>query len=414
MFEDERGKLIFVIKNNNFISKETTVSVNNKDVFRGVHIEDFEKLVTCIEGKMLDITINFNEYEEDYLIPKYVELIANTPNNQLLVKKNHGHAYLTLTENTIVLYNFGNVFDSTKTKTINYKDPILNIKLPINNPIISEKDLNAPFIRNIDYVVYGGNGFIGSSIIDELIKHNKKYYKSNLRLEDTNNIEKELELYKPRYVINSAGITGTPNISWCETNRIQTIETNVTYQLTLAKICYDKKIHLTVISSGAIFNGDKFYNEDENGNYDGNFYGKCRIYLENMLKNYDNVLYIRVNYPISSKKSNKNLLTKLLNYKIIENKELTITYIDELVGILIRMIEHNELGICNFVNEGSINLTKILNIYNEYQEHKYEISQTIDTNKSNSLLMVGKLKKYNVSKIEDAVRECIVKYISKE
>jgi hypothetical protein len=78
------------------------------------------------------------------------------------------------------------------------------------------------------------------------------------------------------------------------------------------------------------------------------------------------------------------------------------------------MIEHNELGICNFVNEGSINLTKILNIYNEYQEHKYEISQTIDTNKSNSLLMVGKLKKYNVSKIEDAVRECIVKYISKE
>jgi hypothetical protein len=133
-----------------------------------------------------------------------------------------------------------------------------------------------------------------------------------------------------------------------------------------------------------------------------------------MLKNYDNVLYIRVNYPISSKKSNKNLLTKLLNYKIIENKELTITYIDELVGILIRMIEHNELGICNFVNEGSINLTKILNIYNEYQEHKYEISQTIDTNKSNSLLIVGKLKKYNVSKIEDAVRECIVKYISKE
>ena len=46
------------------------------------------------------------------------------------------------------------------TKTINYLDPCLNIKLPITNVIISEKDAKANFIKPIDYIIFGGNGFI--------------------------------------------------------------------------------------------------------------------------------------------------------------------------------------------------------------------------------------------------------------
>ena len=202
------------------------------------------------------ITFNpsFYQSDEDYLIPKYYTLDANTGNNQILVKKNHGHGFLCLMQPSIIIYNFDDVFDNNNTKTINYLDPCLKIKLPITNVIISEKDAKANFIKPIDYIIFGGNGFIGQTIINYLKSINKNYYKSVLRLEDTQNIQKELDLYKPKYVINSAGITGVPNISWCETNKIQTIETNIIYQLTLAKLCNDRSIHLTVIGSGAIFN----------------------------------------------------------------------------------------------------------------------------------------------------------------
>ena len=394
MFSDNRGKLYFPIKNNNFISKECTVSVNNINVFRGIHIEQFNKLVTCIEGKILDIVINFNESDEDYLIPKYYTLDANTINNQIFVKSNHGHGFLSLTQPSIIIYNFDDIFDNNKTKTINYLDPCLNIKLPINNVIISEKDLTAKFIKPIDYIIFGGNGFIGQTIINHLKITNKSYIKSSIRLEDTHNIEKELDLYKPKFVINSAGITGVPNISWCETNKIQTIETNIIYQLTLAKLCNDRSIHLTVIGSGAIFKGDRYYTENDEGNFNDNFYSKCRNYLENIIKNYNNVFYIRINYPIGSIQSPKNLITKLLNYKKIENKNLSISYIDELIPYMVDMIENKETGICNLVNKGTINLVDIINKYNIISNIKHEfeiINNTSNTNKSESLLLIGKL-----------------------
>ena len=48
---DNRGKLFFPVKNKEF--KQCTVSVNKQFVFRGIHINNFAKLVTCIQGKIL-------------------------------------------------------------------------------------------------------------------------------------------------------------------------------------------------------------------------------------------------------------------------------------------------------------------------------------------------------------------------
>jgi 3,5-epimerase/4-reductase len=422
IFSDNRGTRFFPIKNNSFVAKECTVSINKINVFCGIHSEVFEKLVTCVSGRVLDITVNLNKGEPNYLIPVYTEL---TPlnNNQVHVKSNHGHGFLSLEENSVIVYHFSDIYDQSKTVFINYKDPSLNISLPVNDYeiIISEKDASSKFvieeqiITSPEFLVFGGNGFIGSIIIDELTRLNKSFYKSNARLEDVGKIENELNTIRPKYVINSAGITGVPNISWCETNKERTIETNVTYQLSLAKLCNERNIHLTVISSGVIFKNDKYYSEEEEGNYNGNFYGLCRIYLENLMKQYKNVLHVRINYPISSNVSSKNLITKLLGFKKIENNTITITYLDELIPVLIDMIqdETNNKGVCNLVNKGDISLIDILQIYTTYKEHSYEITNSQSNNKSSSLLSIGKLTKYNVSDIKHAVDDCIKKYISK-
>ena len=344
-FIDKRGKLLFPIKNNLYNFNECTVSINYKNVFRGIHINQFDKLVTCVSGKVLDIIINFNEDEEDYLIPKYYTLDPNTDLYEILVKKNHGHGFLSLDDNSILVYHFNGKFSDDNTKFIHYLDPYIKINLPINNPIISDKDDIKIFIKPVDYIIFGSNGFLGSNVIKFLKLENKNYITTDLRLQSTEEISKYLDIYKPKYVINCAGLTGVPNIFWCDDHKIETIETNITYQLTLAKICSDKNIHLTVLGSGGIFNNDKIYTENDEGNYKNNFYSESRIYLENIIKNYKNVLYLRINYPISSQKSNKNLLTKLLTYKCIESIELSITYIDNLFPILIKMIEDNENGI---------------------------------------------------------------------
>jgi len=410
-FEDSRGILFFPIIDNTQNFQQSTISVNNLNVFRGIHINPFDKLVTCIQGKILDIIINFDKKSEDYLIPKYYMLDPETSMFEILVPKNHGHAFLSLEKGSIIVYHFNGVFTDENTSHINYLDPILNIKLPIENPILSEKDKKPNFTKQIDFIIFGYKGFLGTNIVKTLSEKNKNVILSNIRLENLKEIEKTLDTYKPKSVINCAGLTGTPNIFWCDINRIETIETNVIYQLTLAKLCNDKNIHLTTIGSGGIFQNDKYYSEDAEGNFDSNFYSKCRIYLENMIKNYKNVLLLRVNYPISSISSNKNLLTKLLTYDRIDETEFSVTYIDELFPKLVDMIDNRETGICNFVNDGAISPAKILEIYNKYESKPFEIEKSNDKRRSYAKLETGMLKKYGVSKIEHAVEACVTKYI---
>jgi dTDP-4-dehydrorhamnose 3,5-epimerase-like enzyme/dTDP-4-dehydrorhamnose reductase len=412
-FNDKRGTLIFPIKNNSFISKETTVSINNKNVFRGIHMNLFNKLVTCISGKILDIIINFNKEEEDYLIPKYYTLDPTTDFFQILVPKNHGHAFFSLEDNSILVYNFDETFDEKKTTHYHYLDPYLNIKLPIENPIISDKDNVKNFTKPIDYLIFGSKGFLGSNIVELLQKENKHFITTNLRLHQLEEIKHLLDIYKPKYIINCAGITGSPNIFWCDKHKEETIENNITYQLTLAEICKEKNIHLTIFGSGGIFKEDRIYSEKEEGNFKENFYGECRINLESIIKNYENVLYLRVNYPICSKKSTKNLLTKLISYNTIEANEFSITYVDNLFPILFKMIENNEVGICNFTNPGTINIIEIMNIYKKKnKEHNFEILVVDNTNNKRSFakLFPQKLLKYNPLSIEEAIHNCIEKY----
>jgi len=409
-FDDSRGRLFFPVKHNNYNFTECTVSVSKKNVFRGIHVNNFDKLVTCVNGRILDIIINLNEKENDYLVPQYYELNPETELFEIFIKKNYGHAFLSLEENSVLVYHFNGSYTNDDTKHIHYLDPFINIKIPINNPTLSEKDNLKNFIKPIDYVVFGSTGFLGSNIIRHLEIEKKNFIKCALRLHETEQISNYFDIYKPKYVINCAGITGTPNIFWCDDHRVETIENNITYQLTMAKICKDKNIHLTIFSSGGIFKNDKFYTENDEGNFKNNFYSEARIYLENIVKNYDNVLYLRINYPLSYAKSNKNLLTKILTYENIEDVELTLTYIDNLFPILFKMIENNEKGICNFVNPGVIKLSDILNLYNTFKKHNFKITKLNSGDRSLSLLETDKLNLYNPISIFDAINECVKKY----
>lgn len=410
-FEDKRGTLFFPVTDNTQNFQQCTISVNKENVFRGIHANPFDKLVTCIQGKILDIIINFDKNAENYLIPKYYTLDPETDLFQILVPKNHGHAFLSLENNSILVYHFNGVFSDENTTHINYLDPILNITLPIKDPILSEKDKKPNFVEPIDFVIFGYKGFLGSNIVNALTAKNKNFITSDVRLENLKEIENILNRYKPKAVINCAGLTGTPNIFWCDDYPVETIETNVIFQLTLAKLCNDKNIHLTTIGSGGIFQNDKYYSESDEGNFDSNFYGKCRIYLENMIKNYKNVLYLRLNYPISGSPSSKNLLTKLLSYSKINDVDFSITYVDELFPKLIDMIDNGETGVCNFVNDGAISPVKILKIYNKHSNRTFEIEKSEDSVRSYAKLEVGLLKKYHVAKVEDAVERCVIEYI---
>jgi dTDP-4-dehydrorhamnose 3,5-epimerase-like enzyme/dTDP-4-dehydrorhamnose reductase len=419
-YKDSRGELLFPIKNNSFVPVECTISKNKKNVFRGLHANNFSKLVTCIQGSIIDIIVNLDKTADNYLIPQYFMLSMvgagegqdDSALNQLLIPPHYAHGFLTLEENTIIMYHFSAIFKPDETIHIHYLDPHINMTLPLNSPpIMSAKDNIKNFAKPIDYVVIGSKGYLGGHITNILKTQGKNVITLHERLADVDTIKNKLSLYKPKYVINAAGLTGVPNIDWCDDNKEQTIETNITYQLTLCHICKELDIHLTIFGSGGIFNTNGIKSETDSGEYYGKFYSEARIYLENIVKHYKHVLYLRINYPISSCTNAKNLLVKIANFTKIANTNLSMTCVDTLFPLLSRIIEDNANGIMNFVNPGVINLIHIKNKYNTRNNISNKFEPIEPNERPCPILDTSNINKYNPLNIHDSIELVINKYV---
>lgn len=405
MYKDNRGYLIFPIKDDKYMdkvttntSKDCTFSVNKKNVFRGLHINTFGKLITCITGNFIDIMVNMETLEVKYYNIKL--------GDQIYCPANYGHGFISLEENSVLSYHCEGYFGSEVGGLLNYKDLILNIKLPVpdSDLIINDKDKNAPFLQ-FDYFLLGKNGFIGSSIYTQLKKQDKKVYALPQRMENLKDIKKMIEFYKPKYFINCAGLTGVPNTSWCNTHQKETLMTNVINQINILNLCNEYNIHCTLIGSGAIFkscNDPKYSYNVGDLNDDNNYYSKCRIILEEQIKPFKNCMLLRVNYPLSfeqnSLKNPKNLINKLLKYDKIENISLSVTNLDSMCPIISNMIENKEIGIFNFVNKGQINLKDLIKIINKKLNKNFN-KPCIETQRESIKIIPDKLEKYNVDEI---------------
>lgn len=393
-FEDIRGSLQFIPINENNIIKEQFISVNKKNVIRGIHTSPYGKHITCIKGTFLDYIIDF----ETMTYKKYY--LHKDGYNKLYVPPNNGHLFISLEDDSIMLYQLEGNFDTNNEKNYHYLCPTINLDIKMDDKyIISEKDNNNPLFKDIDYILIGHKGFLGYETENILKKQNKSYICLSTRLENIELLEKQLKLYKPKYIICSAGISGKPTIKWCETNKEETLKTNVTYQLTLADLCQKLGIHLTIYVSGSVYKNKKeIYNEDDKPNNYSTYYTTCRIILEEALKCYNNVLLLRIQYPISGTDNEKCFLNKMkTRLNNVDDIEVNLTIIPELFKYIPYIIEMKTVGIYNFVNKNSIKLSellKICNINNFTITNNYE-SQLglLDTTKLEKTIPVIDVKK---------------------
>lgn len=130
---------------------QQNISINyKKGTFRGLHFQKSpfqeEKLVRCIVGSVLDIVVDLRKNSSTYL--KHFEIELTSENClALFIPKGFAHGFLTLEDNSIMLYNHSQFYNSNYDSGINYKDPLLNINLKNKIAEISEKDNNIDFIN---------------------------------------------------------------------------------------------------------------------------------------------------------------------------------------------------------------------------------------------------------------------------
>jgi dTDP-4-dehydrorhamnose reductase len=228
------------------------------------------------------------------------------------------------------------------------------------------------------YLVFGKNGWIGGKLIQLLTEQGKKFHLATARNYDRESVLAEVEKYKPTHILNASGVTGRPNVDWCEDNKLETIRTNVIGTLTIADICATKNIHHLLYATGCIFEyddehqiGGKTFTEEDRANFHGSFYSHTKALCEDLLRNYPNTCTLRVRMPISDDLSPRNFVTKIVKYDRVVNIPNSMTVLTDLLPISLIMAERGLTGIYNFCNPGAISHNEVLDLYKKYVDPSY-------------------------------------------
>nr|XP_027063810.1 trifunctional UDP-glucose 4,6-dehydratase/UDP-4-keto-6-deoxy-D-glucose 3,5-epimerase/UDP-4-keto-L-rhamnose-reductase RHM1-like [Coffea arabica] len=292
----------------------------------------------------------------------------------------------------------------------------------------SSKNIHHARKSSLKFLIYGRTGWIGGLLGKICDKQGIAYNYGKGRLQDRVQLLADIQNVKPTHVLNAAGVTGRPNVDWCESHKPETISTNVVGTLTLADVCREHGLLMMNFATGCIFEYDAGhplgsgtgFKEEDKPNFTGSFYSKTKAMVEELLKEYDNVCTLRVRMPISSDLNNpRNFITKIAKYDKVVNIPNSMTVLDELLPISIEMAKRNCKGIWNFTNPGVISHNEILEMYRAYIDPKFkwtnfaleEQAKVIVAPRSNNEMDASKLKKEFPELL--SIRESLIKYVFK-
>lgn len=158
VFVDHRGVSIKPFHKNRFDEigiksdfREDLAVVSHKNVLRGLHFQkepyEQEKLIYCIQGSILDVVLDIRKNSNTY--GKYLKFNLNSSNKHMLyIPTGFAHGYLSLEENSIVMYKMSNVYNPKFENGIRWNS--VGIDWGIESPIISERDTDFMLFDEFD------------------------------------------------------------------------------------------------------------------------------------------------------------------------------------------------------------------------------------------------------------------------
>ena len=130
-----------------FDPKQANVSSSKKNALRGMHYTEEthiqNKLVSCVNGSVLDVTVDLRMNSETYLKVFCVKLNA-LDGIGLFVPSGVGHSFLALEESSTVSYLLDSTYNPMLEFTVSPFSEDFKIVWPGTEFIMSSKDLNAP------------------------------------------------------------------------------------------------------------------------------------------------------------------------------------------------------------------------------------------------------------------------------
>ena len=159
-WNDQRGNFMELYKlsefsafgiSDNFVQENYSYSI--KGVLRGLHQQitpkPQAKLVKCIRGEIFDVAVDLRDNSPTYGNWVGVNLSAENK-KQLFIPQGFLHGFCVLSDEAEVIYKCSVEYAPECERGIVWNDPTININWPIRNPIVADKDLRLPLLKDFE------------------------------------------------------------------------------------------------------------------------------------------------------------------------------------------------------------------------------------------------------------------------
>ena len=131
-------------------------SSSNAGVLRGLHYQiepkPQGKLVRCVSGSVFDVAVDIRKGSPTF--GEWASIVLSKANKLMIwIPTGFAHGFLSLKNESEIIYKATMNYCKNHERTIRWNDDHLNIKWPLNKinnlePVLSEKDSNAPYLKN--------------------------------------------------------------------------------------------------------------------------------------------------------------------------------------------------------------------------------------------------------------------------
>lgn len=375
VFKDNRG-FFTELYNSNVLKQYFTITNHLQDnlsynkykyTLRGMHFQlppyQQSKIVYCVKGKIKDTVIDLRKGSPTYLKSFSIEL-SEENKKALIIPSSFAHGFMTLEDESLVMYKVDNIYKSDCSMSINFKD--FNLVWPVNQPnAISEKDKFAPFFSRIDspfkvkVAITGANGQLGSNLYTFLKKQG--YECCKITLDDIKYIEEDcsenkIKLFNPDVIVHCAAVT---DVTFAEENKEYAKYINYNLTKKLVDYCKVNMSKIIFISTDYVFDGESDSPYSPNSTVNPiNFYGKTKVFSENYIKKHlENYLILRTSWLSATNHNNfiEKIIEKLeigSKFSVVDNEIGSPTFVKDLVEIIENCISKNTTGIVHATNSG--------------------------------------------------------------
>ena len=159
IFEDDRGYFFESFNEQKYAEigmtekfMQDNQSCSQKGTIRGLHYQVGEfaqgKLVRVVSGRVIDYAVDIRFGSPTF--GKYVAVELSVENHkQFWIPAGFAHGFEALEDNTVLQYKCTNFYSKQHERGIIYNDPEIAVDWKAQNPIVSVKDRELMFLKNI-------------------------------------------------------------------------------------------------------------------------------------------------------------------------------------------------------------------------------------------------------------------------